>query len=313
METLNYLIKRIFQVLPVLIIVTILIFFMIRLIPGDPARVILGEKATPEMVDLLREKMGLNKPIPVQYFIYMKNLFKFDLGNSIRYRMPVFELIGKRFKVTIILTAFTVLFSIFLSLPLGYISGIKKDKPQDQIIRTAALMALSMPQFWLGLILMILFSVKVKLFPVGGWGDTWPEHIKSIILPAFTQALVTIALLTRNLRNGVIDILKLDYVDFARSKGLEENVVKKRHIIRNALLSYVTLMSMRMAYMLGGSIVVETVFALPGIGALTVESIYNRDYVVIQAVVLIFAFMVISINILTDLAYIYLDPRVKLE
>ena len=313
METLNYLIKRIFQVLPVLIIVTILIFFMIRLIPGDPARVILGEKATPEMVDLLREKMGLNKPIPVQYFIYMKNLFKFDLGNSIRYRMPVFELIGKRFKVTIILTAFTVLFSIFLSLPLGYISGIKKDKPQDQIIRTAALMALSMPQFWLGLILMILFSVKVKLFPVGGWGDTWPEHIKSIILPAFTQALVTIALLTRNLRNGVIDILKLDYVDFARSKGLEENVVKKRHIIRNALLSYVTLMSMRMAYMLGGSIVVETVFALPGIGALTVESIYNRDYVVIQAVVLIFAFMVISVNILTDLAYIYLDPRVKLE
>lgn len=312
METLNYLIKRILQVLPVLIIVTILIFFMIRLIPGDPARVILGEKATPEMVDLLREKMGLNKPIPVQYFIYMKNLFKFDLGNSIRYRIPVFELIGKRFKVTIILTAFTVLFSIFLSLPLGYISGIKKDKPQDQIIRTAALVALSMPQFWVGLILMILFSVKIKLFPVGGWGDTWPEHIRSIILPTFTQALVTIALLARNLRNGVIDIVKLDYVDFARSKGLEENVVKKRHIIRNALLSYVTLISMRMAYMLGGSIVVETVFALPGIGALMIESIYNRDYVVIQAVVLIFAFMVISVNILTDLAYVYLDPRVKL-
>jgi peptide/nickel transport system permease protein len=313
MATLNYLIKRILQVIPVLIIVTIIIFFMIRLIPGDPASVILGDRATPEMVEILNREMGLDKPIPVQYGIFMRRLASFDLGDSIHYNIPVFELIGKRFKVTFVLTLFTVIFSVILSFPLGYIAGIKKDKGQDQVIRTAALVALSTPQFWIGLILMIIFSVNIKLFPVGGWGETWPEHIRSIILPAFTQALMTIALLTRNLRNGVVDILKMDYVDFARSKGIDERIVRKRHIIKNAMISYVTLISMRMAYMLGGSIIIETVFALPGIGALMIESIYSRDYAVIQAVVLIFAFLVITVNILTDLAYAYLDPRVTLD
>jgi len=313
MSTLNYIIKRILQIIPVMIIVTILIFFMIRLIPGDPVTVLLGEKATPELVKLMTAKMGLDKSIPVQYVLFMKGLFTFDLGNSLHYKIPVFDLIKKRFVITITLTLFTVLFSIIISFFTGYLAGIKKDKWQDQVIRTGALVALSMPQFWVGLLLLIAFAVKVDIFPVGGWGSTWPEHIRAIILPAFTQSLMTAALLARNLRNGVVDTLKMDFVDFARSKGLDDGSVKRDHIIRNALISYITLVSMRMAYMLGGSIIIETVFALPGIGALMIESIFSRDYSVIQAVVIIFAFIVLAINILTDIAYSYLDPRVKLD
>ena len=313
MSTLNYVIKRILQIVPVMIIVTVLIFFMIRLIPGDPVTVLLGDKATPEMVKLLTIKMGLDKPIYIQYLLFMKGLLTFDLGNSLHYKIPVSELISKRFVITIVLTFFTVIFSVIISFFTGYTAGLKKDKLPDQIIRMGALVALSMPQFWVGLILLIAFAVKISIFPVGGWGSTWPEHIRAVILPAFTQSLMTAALLARNLRNGVVDTLKMDFVDFARSKGLDDSSIKRDHIIRNALISYITLLSMRMAYMLGGSIIIETVFALPGIGALMIESIYSRDYAVIQAVVIIFAAIVITVNILTDIAYSFLDPRVTLE
>lgn len=313
MSMLNYLLKRIIQIIPVLIIVSILIFFMIRLIPGDPALIRLGDKATPQMVEILRREMGLDKPIIVQYVIFMKNLLKLDLGDSLHYHVPIVDLLKKRMVVTLFLTAVTFIFSVVISFPLGFLSGIKENKIQDQIVRTAALIALSMPQFWVGLILMILFAVSINLFPVGGWGETWAQHLRAIILPAFTQSLMTAALLTRNLRNSVVDILKMDYVNFARSKGLDNKIVKSRYIIKNAMIFYITLISMRVAYMLGGSIIIETVFALPGVGALMISSIYTRDYAVIQGIVLIFALLVMIINILTDLAYTYLDPRVRLE
>jgi len=313
MSMLNYLLKRIIQIIPVLIIVSILIFFMIRLIPGDPALIRLGDKATPQMVENLRREMGLDKPIIVQYVIFMKNLLKLDLGDSLHYHVPIVDLLKKRMVVTLFLTAVTFIFSVVISFPLGFLSGIKENKIQDQIVRTAALIALSMPQFWVGLILMILFAVSINLFPVGGWGETWAQHLRAIILPAFTQSLMTAALLTRNLRNSVVDILKMDYVNFARSKGLDNKIVKSRYIIKNAMIFYITLISMRVAYMLGGSIIIETVFSLPGVGSLMISSIYTRDYAVIQGIVLIFALLVMSINILTDLAYTYLDPRVRLE
>ncbi len=310
---LNYTFKRIIQMIPILIIVSILIFFMIRLIPGDPITIRLGVKATPKMVEILMKKEGLDKPILVQYLIFIKNLLRFDMGNSIIYHIPIFVLLKKKMVVTLLLTLFTLIFSVIISWPLGYLAGIKANKIEDQIIRAGALVALSAPQFWVGLILMILFAVSINIFPVGGWGDTWPQHLRAIILPAFTQSLMTAALLTRNLRNGVVDILKMDYVAFAKSKGLEDKVIKNRHIIRNAMVPYVTLIAMRAAYMLGASIIIETVFALPGVGALMVQSIYGRDYTVIQGVVLIFSLMVVTINLLTDLAYAYLDPRVRFE
>jgi len=310
---LNYTFKRIIQMIPILIIVSIIIFFMIRLIPGDPITIRLGVKATPKMVEILMKKEGLDKPILVQYLIFIKNLLRFDMGNSIIYHIPILVLLKKRIVVTLFLTLFTLIFSVVISWPLGYLAGIKENKIEDQIIRSGALVALSAPQFWVGLILMILFAVSIKIFPVGGWGDTWLQHLRAIILPAFTQSLMTVALLARNLRNGVVDILKMDYIAFAKSKGLDDKVIKNRHIIRNAMVPYVTLIAMRAAYMLGGSIIIETVFALPGVGALMIQSIYGRDYTVIQGVVLIFALAVMTINVLTDLTYAYLDPRVRLE
>lgn len=313
MSMLNYAFKRIIQIIPILIVVSIIIFFMIRLIPGDPITIRLGPKATPKMVEILMKKEGLDKPILVQYLIFIKNLLRFDMGNSIIYHIPIFVLLKKKMVVTLLLTLFTLIFSVIISWPLGYLAGIKENKIEDQIIRAGALVALSAPQFWVGLILMILFAVSINIFPVGGWGDTWLQHLRAIILPAFTQSLMTAALLTRNLRNGVVDILKMDYVDFAKSKGLEDKVIKNRHIIRNAMVPYVTLIAMRASYMLGASIIIETVFALPGVGALMVQSIYGRDYTVIQGVVLIFSLMVVTINLLTDLAYAYLDPRVRFE
>ena len=313
MDELNYIIKRVLQIIPVLLIITILIFIMIRLIPGDPATVLLGDKATPELVAALKHKMGLDKPIYLQYLIFMKNLLTMNMGDSLLFIVPVSDLLKERLVLTGLLTFTAAIFSVLISFPLGYIAGTNKDNAKDTAIRTGTLVALSMPQFWVGLLLLMLFGVELRWLPVAGWGDTWPEHIKSLILPALTQALTTSALLTRNLRNNVVDVLQMDYVDFARSKGLKERAVRSRHIIRNALITTVTLLSMQMAYMLGGSIIIETVFALPGVGALMVQAIFSRDYAVVQAVVFVFAFFVLLVNLITDISYSFLDPRVRLE
>jgi peptide/nickel transport system permease protein len=313
MQQVNYIIKRIFQIIPVLLLVTILIFLLMRLIPGDPAYIMLGQRATPELVAALHVKMGLDKPLYVQYYVFLKNLLSFNLGNSITYIIPVSQLLAKRVIVTLSLTVMACIIVVALSFPLGYLAGAKKDKAADQIIRTGTLIALAIPQFWIGLLLLMFFGLKLHWFPVAGWGDNWPAHIKSLILPAFTSALATISLLIRNLRNSVVDVMQSDYVDFARSKGLSEKRVMSRHVVRNALISTITLLSLRIAGMLGGAIIIETVFALPGVGSLLVQSILSRDYAVVQSIVFLFALIVLVANLITDLSYSLLDPRMKLE
>lgn len=311
MESIKYIAKRILQMIPVMFIVSILIFLMIRLIPGDPARLVLGEKATNAAVAALREKLGLNQSYFVQYYLFMKGIFTFDLGTSLKYQRPVYELLSERIGVTIALTLVSTLFSLIVSFPIGYYAGKYKDKLIDQIFRIGALAAVAMPSFWIGLLLLILFGVRLKWLPVGGWGDTIIEQFRSLILPGLTMSLLTSALLIRNIRNSVVDISNMDYVDFAVSKGISARAVKNRHILRNALISTVTLLLMRMAYMLGGSVIIETVFSLPGIGKLMVDSIFGRDYAVVQALVFIFAFLILAINLITDIIYSFLDPRVK--
>ena len=313
MQLLNYILKRVLQMLPVLLLVTILIFLMMRLIPGDAAEVMLGEKATPELVAALRKQMQLDQPLHIQYFTFLKNLLTFDLGRSITFRIPVTELLFKRVSVTLSLTLATFFFVFIISLPLGYIAAIKKDKLGDQIIRTGALIALATPSFWTGLLLLLLFGLYLKWLPIGGWGDTWPQHLKALILPAFTQSLSTCALIVRNLRNSIINVLTSDYVDFAKSKGLRAAVVRSRYIVRNALISTVTLFSMRLASMLGGAVIIESVFALPGVGSLLISSILGRDYPVVQANVFLFSLLIMVANLLTDILYSALDPRVRLE
>jgi peptide/nickel transport system permease protein len=307
----NYILKRVLQIVPVLFMVTVLIFAMLHMIPGDPARLILGEKATNGAVVALRAKLGLDQSMPIQYLRYLKGIATMDLGTSLTYQRPVVQLLLDGLPVTLFLTLMSTLFSLLVSFPLGYFAGMRKDNFGDQTVRVTALVAIAMPSFWVALLLMMLFSVKLQWFPVGGWGETGLEHLKSLILPAFTQSLMTSALLIRNIRNSVVDISVMDYVDFARSKGIAERSVKHRHILRNALISTATLLAMRMAYMLGGSVIIETVFSLPGLGKLMVDSIFGRDYAVVQSLVFLFAFMVLTINLLTDLLYSYLDPRVK--
>lgn len=307
----NYILKRVLQIVPVLFMVTVLIFAMLHMIPGDPARLILGEKATNGAVVALRAKLGLDQSMPAQYIRYLKGIATMDLGTSLTYQRPVVQLLRDCLPVTLFLTLMSTLFSLLVSFPLGYFAGMRKDNIGDQTVRVTALVAIAMPSFWVALLLMMLFSVKLQWFPVGGWGETIPEHVRSLILPAFTQSLMTSALLIRNIRNSVVDISVMDYVDFARSKGIAERSVKHRHILRNALISTATLLAMRMAYMLGGSVIIETVFSLPGLGKLMVDSIFGRDYAVVQSLVFLFAFMVLAINLLTDLLYSYLDPRVK--
>lgn len=312
MDVVNYIIKRVLQMIPVFIIVTIVIFFMIRLIPGDPAAVMLGSKATPEALASMREKMGLNEPVVTQFGIFVKDLCRFDLGTSIKYNQPVASLIRSKFLVTAALTLVSTIFSVLFSFSLGYIGGIKKDKWQDQIIRVISLFGLSAPTFWIGLLLLTVFAVNLGWLPVSGWGETLPEHIRGLILPGITQALGVSAVLVRNLRNNVIEIKGSDFVEFAKSKGLKSKVISIRHILRNALIPTTTLLSLKIAYMLGGSVVIESIFSLPGLGALLVNSIYARDYAVVQGVVLTFVIMVMLINLITDIIYSILDPRVKL-
>lgn len=313
MDVINYIIKRILQMIPVFIIVTIVIFFMIRMIPGDPAAVMLGSKASPEAIASMREKMGLNEPMWTQFLIFLKDLFHFDLGTSVKYNQSVSSLVASRFLVTAALTAVSTVFSVIISFVLGYVGGMKKDKWQDQIIRFASLFGLSAPTFWIGLLLLTVFAVNLHLFPVSGWGDTLPDHIRGLILPGITQALGVSAVMIRNLRNNVIEIKGSDYVEFAKSKGLKNSVISSRHILRNALIPTTTLLALKIAYMLGGSVVIESVFSLPGLGVLLVNSINARDYAVVQGVVLTFVIMVMVINLLTDIIYSILDPRVKLS
>ena len=311
MQRVNYILRRILQMIPVLFVVSLAAFFVIRLVPGDPARLMLGEKATNEAVAAIRLKLGLDEPLYIQYMKFMQGVFHLDFGNSLKFQRPVIELIVQRLPVTLMLTVMSTLFAVIISVPVGYFSGMHKAGVFDRITNVFTLVIIALPTFWVGLMLLIFFGIYLKILPVGGLGEGVAGYLKSFILPAFTQSLMTSALLIRNVRNSVVDIITQDYVDFARSKGVVERDIKYRHILKNAMISTVTLLSMRMAYMLGGSVIIESVFALPGLGKLTIDSIYARDYTVVQAVVLIFAVVVMVINLLTDVLYSILDPRVS--
>lgn len=313
MEELRYIIKRILQMVPVLLIITIVIFFGMRLIPGDPALLLVGNRASDEVIAAMRAKMGLDRPLIEQYFLFLKQCLTFDFGNSLKLKSPVVELFKQKAVVTVSLTLMTILFSVIISFPLGYISGVKHDKKVGSFIDSISLVFISVPEFLIGLILMMIFALRLKFFPVGGWGKDFASHLHSLILPAFTGALGTSALVMRNIRGNVIEVLKMDYVDFAYSKGISATRVKTHYILKNVLISTVTLLAMRMTYMLAGSIVLESVFALPGLGSMLLDAILARDYSVVQGTVFLFAIIVLVMNILTDISYSLLDPRVKLD
>jgi peptide/nickel transport system permease protein len=312
LHRLNYILVRLLQMIPVALGITIVLFFVIRAIPGDPAAIRLGIRATPEGIANLHREMGLDKPIWVQYAIFLRDVATLELGQSISYGISAATLIKARLPVTLFLAVYATLLSILITVPAAVLAAIRKDRPADQVIRGGSMVVLGMPQFWLGVLFLMVFSLRLGLFPVSGYGKTFADHLWHLFLPALTLSLALAAMLVRTLRSDVIDVLRADYVDFARAKGLGERRVMARHILRNALIPTITLLGLNVGYLVGGTVVVERVFAIPGMGSLMLDAIFARDYVVVQAVTLCFAVLVILINLVTDLAYSFLDPRVTL-
>lgn len=312
METLRYVLKRIVQMIPVLAISIIAIFLLMRLLPGDAALATLGDKIEPRVYEALKEQMGLNESLFTQFTIYISNMFQGDLGSSTIYKVPVTELLANRMLVTVCLALTATVMTVIIALPLGYLAGAKKDKLPDVVVRFIALFGLAAPSFWIGLMVLIIFGVTLGLFPTSGWGKTWPEHIWSLILPGFTLAFGSAAILIRNVRNNVVDARMADYVDFGRSKGLRPWVISTGYVLRNALIPTATLLAMRIVGMLSGSVIIENIFGLPGIGALLVQAVTGRDYAVVQGCVLVFVIITLVVNLLTDILYSVLDHRIKL-
>lgn len=309
----QYILRRLFQMIPVLIGITVILFFMIRLIPGDPATAVLGERATDEAIVRIRHSMGLDKPIWVQYAYYMSDLVHLDLGESLRYDVPVSSLLGRRLAVSFSLALYTVVLTTAISLPLGIMAALKKNSLADNFVRSVLSITMVMPSFWIGIIFIIVFSIMLGIFPVSGAGDGLAQNIGHLFLPALTLSLGLAPILIRSLRSSILEALETDYVKTARAKGLRERNVMTAHVLRNALIPYVTLLGIHTSFLMGGTVIVETVFALPGAGKLLIDGVRARDYTVVQSATLMFALLVISVNLVTDIIYTFLDPRIRLS
>ena len=305
---LKYIIKRIIGVIPTLIIVTTFVFFFVRLIPGDPARLVAGPQATLEDVEVVREELGLNKPIVTQYVDYVTGLFHGDLGMSLRTKRPVATEVSLRYMNTVKLTLGSLAWSVVVGVLLGVWSGKHRSKWQDYTGMTMAISGISMPSFWIGFLLIMVFSVNLKWLPTTG-ADSW----KSFILPSIALGTSIAAIIARFTRSSIIEVMKEDYIRTARAKGLRVRPVIWKHAFRNAMISVVTVVGLQFGFLLGGSVVTESVFAFPGLGSLLVESVNYRDYNAIQSLILIFSLHFVVINLVVDILYALLNPEIKLN
>jgi peptide/nickel transport system permease protein len=299
--------------LPVAIGVTIVAFFMIHLVPGDPARTMLGVHATDQAVATLHHKWGLDRSLAAQYWLFLDRLFHGNFGDSLFYRVSARSLILERLPATLWLILYATILSIIISVPLAVLAATRKNKPTDHVVRAVPLIGLGMPSFWVGIMLILFFSLRWHIFPVGGYGEGFWGHLKSMFLPGLTVALAISPLLIRSLRASMLNVLESEYVTTARSKGLSSRRVLTHHALRNAVIPTITVLGINIGFLVGGTLVVENVFALPGIGNLMLTAIFNRDFPVVQGVTLVFALMVITVNLLTDMSYAMLDPRVRFD
>ena len=305
---LKYVIKRIIGVIPTLIIVVTFVFFFVRMIPGDPARLVAGPQATLEDVEVVREQLGLNKPVHEQYITYVTGLLHGDLGTSLRTKRPVTVEISNRYANTAKLTLLALTWSTIAGILLGVWSGKNRSKWQDYTGMTVAVSGISLPSFWVGFMLIMIFSVKLRWFPTTG-AETW----KSLVLPSLALGSSIAAIIARFTRSSIIEVLKDDYIRTARAKGLREKVVVWRHAFRNAMISVVTVVGLQFGFLLGGSVVTEQVFAFPGLGNLLIESVNYRDYPAIQSLILIFSLHFVVINLIVDVLYAVLNPEIQLS
>jgi peptide/nickel transport system permease protein/oligopeptide transport system permease protein len=305
---LNYVIKRLFSMIPVLVGISILLFFMLRMLPGDPAQVLAGQMASPEEIETIRKQLGLDRPVYEQYLSYLGRLVRLDLGRSARTQNPVIEEIWARLPNTALLAVVAIGLACLFGIPAGVISAVRPYTWVDYAVTMGALFGISMPVFWLGLMLVVVFAVVLRWLPAGGTGS-W-QHV---VLPSVTLASFVVAFIARMTRSTMLETLSLDYISTARSKGLKEEVVVIKHALKNALIPIVTVVGLQFGLLLGGAVLTETVFAWPGIGRLIVDSILARDYPVIQGTILIFGLLYILVNLAVDILYVVIDPRIRYE
>jgi peptide/nickel transport system permease protein len=309
----QYLVRRLTSSIVTLALVTVVVFSLIHLIPGDPASIILGLRATPQSVHELRHTLGLDRPLIVQYLIFLGDLVHGNLGDSVTFREPVSDLVLARLQATLFLVTYSAVISIIVAVPVAIVAALRRDKVTDYSIRLALLVAVSLPTFWIGTLLIYQFSLKRGWFPAAGYGSGFLDHLSSLFLPAVTLSLWQFALIGRNLRSTLIDVIQLPYIDFARMKGLKPRTVLVRHVLRTSLSSTVTIIGINISFLVAGAVVVENVFSIPGSGQLLVNAVFARDYPFVQGVTLVYAVLVILINLATDLMYPVLDPRAVLE
>jgi len=301
----RYIINRILQSIPILFGVTLIAFFILRL-TGDPAQLILGEMAEPEVLEAYREEHGLNDPVLVQYVRFIQNIFRGDFGFSLRYQEPVLPLFVDRIPSTIELALTALSIGIVVGIPIGIFSAVYRNTWWDILTRAIVMLGQAVPGFYLGLLLIIVFSVELRLLPTGGRGG-----LERLIMPSLALSTYLVTMIVRFTRATVLDVLSQDYVRTARAKGLKEKVVLFRHVLKNALIPLTTIIGLQIAGLFSGSIVTETIFAWPGVGRFTVQAIYSRDFPTVQAIILIMASVIIFINLIVDILYSYLDPRIR--
>lgn len=310
-----YTIRRILSMIPALVLASVLIFLFMHIAPGDPAQLILGESATPEQVEELKEVMGLNKPLVVQYVTWINNILRGDFGNSYFFGSPVLQVITSHAEASLLIGFFTIILIILIGISIGIISAVKYNSLIDQALMTFAMLGASIPTFWSGLLSMLIFSVYLRWLPSSGFpsiitsGDL--DNLKYLILPCIVLAIPNSALIIRITRASMLDILKEDYVRTARAKGLNTLNVYLKHVFRNSLIPIMSVLGFTFLHIVSSTVVTESVFSIPGIGRLVVQSITRRDYPVIQGVIIIITFMYMVINLFIDLLYAYLDPRIK--
>ncbi len=306
--------RRVLAVVPVLFVVAVIVFAILRAVPGDPAAVIAGDSATPEQVAALREKLGLEKPVVTQFAIWLGGVLRGDLGESYFFRKPVAELIAQRLEPTLALGLAALSIAVSVAVPLGVVAAFRQGTWIDRAVMGLSVAGFSMPVFVLGYLLVWIFSVQLEWLPVQGYAriaDGLGPFLERLLLPAVTLALVYVALVARITRTSVLEVLNEDYVRTARAKGLRERDVLTRHALRNAAVPILTVVGIGLAVLIGGAVVTESVFAIPGLGRLTVEAVLSRDFPVIQALILLFATGYVFVNLAIDIGYAVLDPRIR--
>jgi len=309
----RYLARRLLLLVPVALGITIVTFFLLRLIPGDPAVIMLDNRATADNVARLRHQLGLDRPLLLQYVFFLRNIAVGRLGESLVYRTQVLPIILGRLPVTLFLAVYSTVLAAAVAVPLGTWAALRRGSHPDQVIRLGVLFSLATPNYWAAIVLLLVFSIELRWFPVGGYGTTFGDHLRHLFLPALTLALSLTPILVRTLRHNVLEVLRTEYIRTARAKGLRAATVLTRHVLRNSLISTVSILGVNLGFLVGGAVVTETVYAIPGTGFLLIKSTFARDYPMVQGLTLMFAGLVILVNLLTDMTYAVLDPRVTYD